>query len=617
MVDEWSGGVVTAKNGDDPPTVTEWHPVSVPGRETAFSDVDGPIAYRTTFEDPRLSPDERTFLELAGAYGDVRVWINGEPRGRSETYFTPSRFEFEPRLENEVIVRCEPPGTPGIYGTAEVPDDLTTPGIWWDVGVTVEPATFVRDLELTPRMTDDGAEIDATVEVDTGAPVDDAVTLSVRPEGFRGGASMDRIALEADAGERVTASKTVTIRDPELWWPREFGSQPRYTVRAKLEDTTVERTVGIRSVEYGDDGLVVNGNRVPARGFVRSPGGDYGADVEAALEANATMLRVRGHVPAPAFYDACDEAGLLVWQELPIESSRLEAEVGRELAETLVRTYGHRPSLVVYGVGDTPVDPFADPVGSGFQAKLAFRWRAWRGTPEDDTARAVAEAFPETAPSFPVVGPPGVDADAVVLSPGWQYLEADDIEWLLGRYPGLGEVVAAFGTASLTEEVDPATVPGVDAACFEARVGGAEESRVYQATTLKTVAEALRRHGADVCLAATLRDTAPGGGTGVLARDGEEKPAYGALADAFEPVQAVLESPPEPGPVGVSLLNDTADPLEATVDWRAGGNGGEFGVSLEAFGVTSAATIEVPGDAETVTLEVSADGTTASNEYYL
>lgn len=617
MVNEWSGGVVAAKNGDDPPAVEEWCPVSVPGRPERFADAEGAIAYRTTFEDPRLNPGERTFLELAGAYGNVRVWINDELCGESETYFTRSRFEFEPALENEVIVCCEPPESPGIYGTGEVPDDLAVPGIWWDAAVVVEPETFLRDLEVTSRLTDDGAELDTTLEVDAGTDLDDAITLSLRPEGFPGGASMDRVAVEADAGERVTVSETIEVRDPELWWPRELGPQHRYTLRAKLEDSSLERTVGLCSVVHDEDGLTVNGERVPARGFVRLPGGDPRADIEAALEANATMVRLRGHVPSPDLYDACDEAGLLVWQDLPVAGGDLEAERGRALAAMLAETYGHRPSLAAYGVREAPVDPFAEPLGSGFLARLAFRWRTWRAGLEDDTAEAVAEGFPEGVPTFPVVGPPGTDADAFTLTPGWQYLEAADIEWLLERYPTLGETVAGFGTASLVDDVDPATVPGVDSELFASRVGSPDESRTYQASTLKTVAEALRRHGAGICLASTLRDVAPGGGTGVLARDGEEKPAYGAVADAFEPVQAVLESPPSPGSVGVTLLNDTAEPLEATVSWRAGENQGELEGSTASLGATSVGTIEVPGEAEIVELEVSTGEMAVSNEYYL
>jgi len=99
-------------------------------------------------------------------------------------------------------------------------------------------------------------------------------------------------------------------------------------VRAKLGGDAVERTVGLRHVERDDDGLLVNGRHVRARGFTRLPGGDPGEDVRRAVDANATLLRARAHVPRQAFYEACDEAGVLVWQDLPASGAELPVDRG-------------------------------------------------------------------------------------------------------------------------------------------------------------------------------------------------------------------------------------------------------------------------------------------------
>ncbi|WP_254528147.1 glycoside hydrolase family 2 [Natrinema gelatinilyticum] len=641
MTDEWVGGIVTDRNGDGPPTVEEWRLVSVPGRPSGFD--GGPIAYRTNFTDPRYDEAERALLELRGAYDRATVWLNGTRLGTNEPHFVPLRLEFEPQPENELIVVCERPDSfAGIYETDEVPAHFGTPGIWWDVEVESRPTAFLRRLEartrvgvspesrrsvettgeaITTATTDGaGATIDVTLEIDAGEAVDDAASLSLRPAGFRGGATMERIQIRADAGERTTVSKTISMTKPSLWWPRGYGPQRRYTIRAKLGDDAIERTVGLRSVERDDDGLVVNGRRVRARGFTRLPGGDPRDDVDRAVDANATMLRARAHVPPREFYSACDEAGILVWQDLPATGtgSELPVERGTELASALIEEYGRHPSLAMIGVHDRPLDPFADPLGSGFRSKLAVRYRAWRTSVDHGPATEIAESIPSDLPVVPTIGAPGTGAEASHLALGWQYLEADDIDWLLETYPALEDVVGGFGTGSLTsDDADPAAIPGIDPTLLERRADDADASQLEQTRTLKTITEALRRRGCGIVTASTLRDSAPDGGMGVHSVDGEPKRAAEAISLSFEPVQAVLDGPASPGTVGITLCNDTHDVLEPVVGWRVGDATETAQVSVGPLETTPVGTVRIPRDAERVDLEVAVDGRSVWNNYEL
>ncbi|SEW22097.1 glycoside hydrolase family 2 protein [Natrinema salifodinae] len=653
---EWTGGIVTDRDGDGVPTVAEWRPVSVPGRNAAFADADR-IAYRTTVPDPRDAETDRALLEVRGAYGRAEIWMNGRHLGDHDPHFVPARFEFEPLLENELLVVCERPDSfPGIHATDEVPDDLATPGIWWDVTVESRPATFVRRLEARPRLaaggapepdasgTGDaeteqrrvdtradgaGAAIDVTAEIDTTVGVDDDLTLSLRPEGFRGAASMERLAVEAPAGERTTVSTRVPIREPSLWWPQGYGPQSRYAVRAKLGDDAVERTVAFRRVERDGEELLVNGRRIRARGFTRLPGGDPRADVRRAAEANATLLRVRGHVPPTELYDACDAAGILVWQDLPATEDGGEPALDRglDLANAIAETYGRHPSLAMVGVREVPIDPFADPLGSGLLAKLAFRYRAWRTSVDDEPARElaseIADSLPEALPVVATAGAPGTDADATRLAPGWRYLDAANVDWLLEIDTSLGAFVGEVEVGSLTDAtVDPASVPGLEPALAERWADGADDvgsSQTRQARTLKATVEALRRRDCGILAAAPLRDPGAGGGTGVISSDGSEKPAYRALADAFEPVQAILDEPPASGSgiVGITLCNDTHRARRARVAWRAGDESGETTVDVDSLDRVPAGTVAIPSDAERVDIEVSLGDRTVRNRYYL
>lgn len=616
MAGKWTGGIVESMAERNPPTVEDWTPVECPGHPTRFAGVSTPVAYRTRFEDPREAPDERTLLELAGVYGSVHVWANGTYVGARDCRFAPVTFEFDPAAENELHVVWSPSDRATGAEATDAPEADDWGGIGWDVRIDRRPPTFLRRLEVEPRLTDDGAYVDANVTVDAGRPVDDRVTLSLRPEGSGGAGSMERVRVEAGAGEQASVNRRIEIRDPSPWWPRDLGPQNRYSLEARLGDDAVERTIGLRRVERDEDGFLVNGERVHARGFTRYPGGDERADVRRAAGANATILRLRGHVPSHEFYDACDEAGILVWQDLPVGDD-LDVEPATDVVEALSAAYGGHPSLATVGIQEVGTDPFTDGIGSGSVAKLAFRWRAWQAEFDRSDAETVAAAVDDDVDVIPVTGPPGTGADAATVYPGWRYLDAADAGWLL-RYRSVATAVGAFGAGSVASD-DPADAAtfGPDGAVLERRVTDPPESRSYQATVLKTVVEALRLGGCGVLAAETLRDRLPGSGMGVLRRTGEAKPAYEAIAQSYEPVQAIVDGRPSRGSVDVFVVNDTADAVAPTVTWRADDRSGEVTASVPPFESERAGRIDVPADADRLEFELAVGSRTVRNRYRL
>ena len=132
---------------------------------------------------------------------------------------------------------------------------------------------------------------------------------------------------------------TVTIPEPKLWWPAGYGSQPLYTVRAVLRVNgetadTLEKRIGLRTMTVSREKLadgeefchVVNGVKVFAMGadyipedslFGRMTPERTRRLLEDARLANHNTVRVWGGgcYPDDAFFDICDELGLLVWQD--------------------------------------------------------------------------------------------------------------------------------------------------------------------------------------------------------------------------------------------------------------------------------------------------------------
>lgn len=156
----------------------------------------------------------------------------------------------------------------------------------------------------------------------------------------------------------------LSMPDAEPWWPHTHGSSPLYPARVVLETDQGEVEVefgqiGFRSIQAVDDAerfaLRVNGVEVFCRGAcwtnddIVTLGGDGEPRraLELARRAGMNVLRVGGTMcyEPSAFYDACDLAGILVWQDYmfanfdyPQEDAEFAASVRREAEQFLDRT---------------------------------------------------------------------------------------------------------------------------------------------------------------------------------------------------------------------------------------------------------------------------------------
>jgi hypothetical protein len=487
--------------------------------------------------------------------------------------------------------------------------------VWWDATAEGLPPVAVLDVDVTPRLTERGGRLDVELTVDATRDAEDTVTFSLRPEGFRGGGRMEREPVDVVAGARQTVERTLHVDDPELWYPRGVGPQSRYAVAARLSGRELSVETGFRTLSYDEDGFAVNGVTLPARGFNVLPSPDPFGDVERAVEANGNFLRAHAHVPPRSFHRACAEAGVLVWQDLPLTGEGgYDIDRAKELATSIHDRVHHYPHVVAYGVHDDPRDVFGSAVGGGRTGRARVRWRAWRAGYNHEPDEAVAAALPEAVPTFPVAGAPGIDPDAAHLYPGWDYGTATDVDWLARRYPETVEVVGEFGAGALAAEPDVEDAAGFDRRKHDARVsGGVAESQSYQADVLKTVAEGLRRHETRAMAAFALRDTDEAG-MGVLDRDGRAKPGFDAVRTAYEPLLPVLDGPPERS-VGTTVLNDTAEAVAGTLSWSAGDEEGEANVEAESFGRADGPTVSVPRGAEEVVLELAVGAQRVENRY--
>ena len=623
---EWQGAVVDDVGGEGPPEPASWERVAVPGRPSSLAGADA-VAYRTRFADPRSADVERGLLTIEGVYATATVYLNGQQLARGN-WAAPIRAPFSPLEENELVVVCRAAADRfgGIEDTDRVPASARVPSIRGGVDVEAVPPVYVHDLTVRGDLDGEEPTIEVSALIDAAKPIDDRLTLSLRPEGFRASGSMERVPVAADAGERVRVEGSVQVRNEQRWWPYDLGGQPRYTVRAKLDAHERSATTGLVDVEREGGEFLLNGARHRPRGVTVPPTADPETVVEAALDANATLVRARGHVPTKRLAEACDEAGLLYWQDLPIvgpdgsgpdAAGPIDVERGRNLARALAASRGNHPSLVAWGVHDDPVDPYGG-LGGGTLDKLKFRWRAWRSSYDSAGAEALAGSLPADSIVFPVTGPPGTDADAVHAYPGWEYLDATDAEWLLEQFPEVGDVVGSFGAGSLSRPGD-GHAAGLDRGHFSAGAAGdPDATQAEQARTVRTVLDALRRNGVGTIVLDSLQDADVSGGMGILDAEGERKAGFHGVARGFMPLQAVLDGPPRGGSsVGITLCNDTATEYSGELAWTAGGRNGATDVTVGPWERADGGAVDVPDTADRLTIEFRIDEGTVTNSYDL
>ncbi|WP_371823842.1 glycoside hydrolase family 2 protein [Phyllobacterium sp. 628] len=163
----------------------------------------------------------------------------------------------------------------------------------------------------------------------------------------------------------------LVIPDIAVWWPHTHGSPVLHDVTLHLgkQQFALGRT-GFRSlrIDHDDDGqgfaVIVNGKRIFCRGtvwssadIVRLPGNreDYAPWLHLAVEAGMNMIRVSGITvyESNAFFDLCDELGILIWQDFmfanfdyPAKDANFAANVDAEARQFLTRTMA-APSLAI------------------------------------------------------------------------------------------------------------------------------------------------------------------------------------------------------------------------------------------------------------------------------
>jgi len=259
-------------------------------------------------------------------------------------------------------------------------DALPSIGIWRGVRLEGRTHVILQDLRLDTLRQEGRVCLEMEAVLENLHPWSERACvyeLEIKPPD--GGAAIQRRNVVSVPPGRMPIREVIEIPEAELWWPNGLGDQPLYQITAQVTDgegAICDRrqfAVGLREIEIdrlplsegGRFCFRVNGEEVFCRGgnigphdiiLARISDAKYEALVAEAKNAHMNMLRINGCsiYEQPALYDACDRAGILIWQDFmltaatyPEENPAFREAVCAE-AESVVRDLRHHPSIALW-----------------------------------------------------------------------------------------------------------------------------------------------------------------------------------------------------------------------------------------------------------------------------
>lgn len=300
-------------------------------------------------------------LVCKGVVYEARFYCNGVLLGTHKNMFTPAVFSLNAAAhpgENLLEIHCEPApyNISQMGNTTDVVEMLARYFYSWDFSPRMVGLGLWKDVGLCLYKQAKLGECAIETDVDeSGAGV-------VRARcGVQGRTENARVAFTLSFNGKTICEQTqpadnglcradFSVVNPALWWPAGHGEQPLYTLTATLlssesEEESQSYRLGIRSLRYEQNEhspadalpytVVINGKKIWLKGtnllpLSHMPGSvtpqDYREAVEGMLSQNVNLVRIwgGGYPERDVFYDLCDEAGLMVWQEMPQSNSGID-----------------------------------------------------------------------------------------------------------------------------------------------------------------------------------------------------------------------------------------------------------------------------------------------------
>jgi beta-galactosidase len=327
-------------------------------------------------------PGNRIMVEFEGVMVNATVVINGQTVSTHQGGYLPFSAELTGHVRSGdnllavlVDANCLPVPPMSLDRGPTTVDFFQPGGIYRDVRLRVLPQAFLSDMFALPA-----DALTSQPRVDVECTIDSA--LSRHAEGtllvelFDGARLVARQAtpVSLDTPGASTAKLSLTGLGPVTLWSTD--NPKLYTVQATLAvpgvgSHVLYRRIGFREASFRPDGFYLNGQRLQLFGLNRHQLYPYAGmamparvqrrDAEILKkELNCNMVRCSHYPQSPHFLDACDELGLLVWEEAPgwhnVNGSPGWQDLVVQNVRDMVIRDRSRPSVIIWGtrLNETP-----------------------------------------------------------------------------------------------------------------------------------------------------------------------------------------------------------------------------------------------------------------------
>lgn len=391
---DWKFFTQEVANSDNAPLVNlphMWSGDALSGRADYYR---GMGSYLRQFDVPSSWKDKRLWLKFYGANLVADLFVNGRYAGRHEGGYTAFAIEITSLVRqgrNHLMASVNN----GVdFGVLPTSGDMNCYGgllrgvelIVANGKTAISPNPYgaggVRVVQNNVSEERVEGEVQVSVVADREKSITAQLTICTPTD----------TTLTQSVKVKVAASSTIklpfAIAKPRLW--NGTANPFMYNVGVKLiEDGVVcdsaAVATGFRTIRYdGEHGLMLNGKPCPVRGVrirqeraVVGPAiseADVRDDFAAIVEMGANAVRVVGVPHHPLFYTLCDQAGIIVWSDIPLMggnsimdrgfiASQPFMNNGREQLREIVAQQFNHPSVVMWGIfsdlslrGDNPLD---------------------------------------------------------------------------------------------------------------------------------------------------------------------------------------------------------------------------------------------------------------------
>ncbi|MBI9071493.1 MAG: glycoside hydrolase family 88 protein [Melioribacteraceae bacterium] len=355
-----------------------WQKINLPHSWNKFDAVDAEPGYRRDaswyqkeiiLKEPDKSKKYKLYFE--GSNITTEVYVNNKYAGKHVGGYVGFEIDITDQIKkgkNSFLVRVDNSINKEII-PSQISDFFIYGGITRDVWIKIVPKTNISRLNIsTPLVNFEKSSTEINIDIDADNSSDaDLLAELIDPNGDK--VLEEKHDLNIKSGRSDYTVKLKEISNPILW---SVDNPNLYTVKLTLiiNDEIVDKTdaqFGYRWFEFKEHGaFYLNGEKLLLRGTHRHEehaglanalsNDQHRNDMKMIKDMGANFVRLAHYPQDPEVYKACNEFGILVWDELPwcrggVGNEKWKTTAKQLFKEMIYQNYNH-PSIILWSVGN-------------------------------------------------------------------------------------------------------------------------------------------------------------------------------------------------------------------------------------------------------------------------